>query len=145
LSLPIEVWTPFATGLQTALVANNIIQTLTDPKDTARQCTALNDGGIDRLKDGIQIFAGGVPIYRSNALVGGIGISGDGIDQDDMIGFLGLYNAGKRTGTIAEAPGAIRDDEIVVHTDAGNTRLRYVNCPFAPFIDDPTQNVCEGI
>ena len=97
------------------------------------------------MKNGMQIFAGGVPIYRADKLVGGLGVSGDGIDQDDLIAFLGLYNAGKRSGTINEAPGAIRDDEIVVHTDAGNTRLRYVNCPFAPFLDSPDQNVCEGI
>lgn len=146
LSLPIDVWTPFATGLQTSLIVQNVLDTLTKLADTPRQCTGLGDnGGINRLKDGIQIFAGGVPIYRGNTLVGGIGVSGDGIDQDDMIGFLGLYNAGKRTGTIGEAPVGIRDDNIVVHTDAGNTRLRYVNCPFAPFIDDPAQNVCEGI
>jgi uncharacterized protein GlcG (DUF336 family) len=137
LSLPIAVWTPFATGLQSALVVGTL---------GASQCTNLGGGtGPNRLRNGLQIFAGGVPIYRGNTLVGGFGVSGDGIDQDDLISFLGLYNAGKRTGTINEAPGAIRDDEIVVHTDAGNTRLRYVNCPFAPFIDDPTQNVCEGI
>jgi uncharacterized protein GlcG (DUF336 family) len=138
LSLPINVWSPFATGLQSALIVG--------PPLKPNQCTSLGgSSGPDRLKNGLQIFAGGVPIYRGNTLIGGIGISGDGIDQDDMIGFLGIYNAGKRTGTIAEAPVGIRDDEIVVHTDAGNTRLRYVNCPFAPFIDDPAQNVCEGI
>lgn len=137
LSLPITVWSPFATGLQSALV----VGTLGMP-----QCTTLGgQTGPNRLKNGMQIFAGGVPIYRGNELIGGIGVSGDGIDQDDLIAFLGLYNAGKRSGTINEAPGAIRDDDIVVHTDAGNTRLRYVNCPFAPFLDSPDQNVCEGI
>jgi uncharacterized protein GlcG (DUF336 family) len=137
LSVPSAEFNPFSTGLQSQLIVGTL---------SASQCTNLGGGtGPNRLKNGLQIFAGGVPIYRGNTLVGGIGISGDGIDQDDMIGFLGLYNAGKRTGTIAEAPAAIRDDEIVVHTDAGTTRLRYVNCPFAPFIDDPTQNVCEGI
>jgi len=31
-------------------------------------------------------------------------------------------------------------------TDNGRqTRLRYINCPFAPFLDDPAQNVCEGL
>jgi hypothetical protein len=24
-------------------------------------------------------------------------------------------------------------------------RLRYVNCPFAPFLDTAAQNVCEGL
>ena len=61
-----------------------------------------------RLANGIQIFPGSVPIYRGNQLVGGIGVSGDGIDQDDMISFLGLHNAGVRLGAIGNADSAIR-------------------------------------
>ena len=61
------------------------------------------DGGVrrrlPRLANGLQIFSGGVPIYRGDALVGGIGVSGDGIDQDDMIAFLGLDRAGGALGT----------------------------------------------
>jgi Haem-degrading len=96
-----------------------------------------------RLANGIQIFPGSVPIYRGGALVGGLGVSGDGIDQDDMISFLGLYNAGVRLGSIGNADPAIRADRIVVPIGAG-VRLRYVNCPFAPFIGSSEQNVCEG-
>ena len=51
--------------------------------------------GNTRLTNGIQIFPGSMPIYRGNQLVGAIGVSGDGIDQDDMVAFLGLANAGK--------------------------------------------------
>jgi hypothetical protein len=29
--------------------------------------------------------------------------------------------------------------------DSREVRLRYVNCPFAPFLDSPDQNVCQGI
>ena len=39
----------------------------------------------------------------------------------------------------------IRADQIEVQTGGTTTRLRYVNCPFAPFLDDPAQNVCEGL
>ena len=92
------------------------------------------------------IFPGSVPIYRGNTLIGGIGVSGDGIDQDDMVSFLGLHNAGVRLNTgVANAPKAIRADQIEVQTGGTTTRLRYVNCPFAPFLDDPAQNVCEGL
>ena len=98
-----------------------------------------------RLDNGIQIFPGSVPVYRGNELVGGIGVSGDGIDQDDMISFLGLHNAGVRTGTIGNAPNEIRADRILVTVGSRQVRLRYVNCPFAPFLDDPAQNVCEGL
>ncbi|MEI6233268.1 MAG: heme-binding protein [Planctomycetota bacterium] len=41
------------------------------------------------LKNGICIFPGGVPIYKNGVLVGGLGISGDGVDQDDVIAFNG--------------------------------------------------------
>ena len=56
----------------------------------------------------MQIFPGSVPIYRGDALIGGIGISGDGVDQDDMIAFLGLHNAGVELGTgVGNAPLAV--------------------------------------
>ena len=62
--------------------------------------------GQNRLQNGIQIFPGGVPIYRNGRLVGGIGVSGDGIDQDDMIAFLGTHNGSlKAGGGLANAVG----------------------------------------
>jgi hypothetical protein len=74
-------------------------------------------------------------------------VSGDGIDQDDMIGFLGANNAGLRLGTngVGNAPISVRSDNIVVPVTGGRTvRLRYVGCPFAPFLDTAEQNVCQG-
>ena len=78
-------------------------------------------------------------------LVGGVGVSGDGIDQDDMISFLGGTNTGgARAGNgLGNAPKAVRVDTLV--PPGTNTRLRYVNCPFAPFLDTNQQNVCEGL
>jgi hypothetical protein len=67
-------------------------------------------------------------------------VSGDGIDQDDMISFLGLHNAGLQLGTINNAPNDMRADRVIVN----GTRLRYVSCPFAPFLDTADQNVCQG-
>ncbi len=111
-------------------------------RDVVQTCTAVPDTptGKKRLANGIQIFPGSVPIYRGNQLVGAIGISGDGIDQDDMISFLGAHNGGLKVGGIGNAPKAIRADTL---TPAG-VRLRYVNCPFAPFLDTSEQNACEG-
>lgn len=150
-SHPIEDFSPFATGLQAALIKSNILQhalfTSGAPfNDTAQQCTLVPPApnGQRRLANGIQIFSGGVPIYRGNQLVGAIGISGDGIDQDDMIAFLGTHNAAARVGSISNAPVAMRADQIVIPVGAG-VRLRYVNCPFAPFLDDPRNNVCQGL
>jgi len=62
-----------------------------------------------------------------------------------MVSFLGLHNAGERVGGIGNAPKDIRADRIVVDLGDAQVRLRYVNCPFAPFLDDPAQNVCEGL
>jgi hypothetical protein len=101
--------------------------------------------GNTRLDNGIQIFPGSVPIYRGNELVGGIGVSGDGIDQDDMISFLGLHNAGQRVGGVGNAPRAIRADQILVSVGGQQVRLRYINCPFAPVLDTSENNVCEGL
>ena len=146
-------FSPFMTGLQTDLVTPNVGAHLqyiasggVDP-DTPQRCTQLPNApsGSPRISNGIQIFPGSVPIYRGNVLVGGIGVSGDGIDQDDMVSFLGLHNAGLRVGGIGNAPQAIRADKIVVDLGDAQVRLRYVNCPFAPFLDDPAQNVCAGL
>jgi uncharacterized protein GlcG (DUF336 family) len=151
LSRPFSQWSPFSTGLQSALILTNVAQHVgfilgASATDTPQRCTFLPDvpgKAQNRLQNGMQIFSGAVPIYRGNTLIGAIGISGDGIDQDDMISFLGLYNGGQRVGTIGEAPAAARADQIVVAVGAG-VRLRYVNCPFAPFLDTSDQNVCDG-
>jgi hypothetical protein len=96
--------------------------------------------GLPGLANGLQIFSGGVPIYRDGVLVGGVGVSGDGIDQDDMIAFLGLDRAGRALGTIGNAPRNLRSDGLAPN----NVNLRYVQCPFTPFLGSDRQNVCEG-
>ena len=151
-SRPIEDFNPFATGLQIALVKSNLIQHAgfvsgqPGATDTEQQCTKVpaTPTGMRRLANGMQIFSGGVPIYRGNTLVGAIGTSGDGIDQDDMISFLGAHFGGEKAGAIGNAPPAIRSDNVVINVGAG-VRLRFVNCPFAPFLDTDEQNVCEGL
>ncbi|MEO0417661.1 MAG: hypothetical protein AAF249_02275 [Pseudomonadota bacterium] len=153
LSRPIEQFNPFSTGLQSALVLFNLAAHLefvtgASNTDTPRNCTGLpqTPSGGTRLDNGIQIFPGSVPVYRGGTLVGGLGVSGDGIDQDDMISFLGTNNAGVRLNTgIGNAPNEIRADRIVVQVGSREVRLRYVNCPFAPFLDTAEQNVCEGL
>jgi uncharacterized protein GlcG (DUF336 family) len=140
-SRPIAEFNPFSTGLQSALVEADVkahVGFVLGGPDTPQQCTHT-----PRLANGIQIFPGSVPIYRGATLVGGIGVSGDGIDQDDMISFLGLHEAGLRLGSIGNSDPARRADQIVVPIGSG-VRLRYVNCPFAPFLGSSEQNVCQG-
>jgi uncharacterized protein GlcG (DUF336 family) len=138
-SKPFNSWSPFTDGLQLDLIINRIVEhvvfVLGGGPDAIQNCSTLA-----RLPNGIQIFPGSVPIYRGNTLVGGIGVSGDGVDQDDMISFLGLHEAGQILGTINNAPPAIRADNL---TPMG-TRLRYIQCPQAPYINSNEQNVCDG-
>lgn len=166
LSRPVASWSPFTTGLQLDLVVSNIVNHILfvrnlnldvtgdgrgdfDPdgngvvNDTGFGCTPVLSGssGLNPLANGLQIFAGGAPIYKNGVLVGAIGVSGDGIDQDDMVAFLGVHNAGVGLGTgVSNAPAAIRADQIV----AAGVRLRYVSCPYSPFLNSREQRACEG-
>ncbi len=143
---------PFSTGLQSAMIIQNLGEHVNfvlgnSVTDTPARCTQTPDvaAGQNRTQNGLQIFPGGVPIYRGSTLVGAIGVSGDGIDQDDMISFLGTHNAGARVGSIGNAPTTARSDQLVVRlADGATVRLRYVSCPFAPFLDTAEQNVCQG-
>ena len=40
-------------------------------------------------QNGIVFFPGSTPLYKTQILVGGFGISGDGVDQDDVVTFAG--------------------------------------------------------
>src|SRR5690606_41185331 len=94
--------------------------------DTPQRCTGLPEvaAGQNRLQNGIQIFPGSVPVYRGSQLVGGLGVSGDGIDQDDMISFLGLHNAGARLGGFGNAPAAMRAARLVIDVSGRQVRRR---------------------
>jgi uncharacterized protein GlcG (DUF336 family) len=151
LSRPFPQWSPFTDGLQLDLVSGNVLALAGGAAPLGEQCGGpqafggtgglplVGTGGKTALANGIQIFAGASPIYRGNVLVGALGVSGDGIDQDDMVSFLGVARAG---GTIGEAPAAIRADTL---NPGGQGNLRYVNCPFQPFLDSTANNVCSGL
>lgn len=62
-------------------------------------------------RNGLVTFPGGLPLYKNNLLVGGIGVSGDGVDQDEAVAMIGS-RAGQAVGASGvagfEAPLAIR-------------------------------------
>ena len=66
-------------------------------------------------------FPGSVPLYKNGVLVGAIGVSGDGVDQDDYVAAQAAVGF--------EAPDAIRADQIV---------LRAVRLPYLLFPRNPT-------
>jgi uncharacterized protein GlcG (DUF336 family) len=78
------------------------------------------------LSNGITIFPGGFPLYRNGVLIGAIGISGDGVDQDDIVGASGTHDF--------LAPDSIRADQVV---------FRGARLPYAKFPRDP--NGANGV
>jgi uncharacterized protein GlcG (DUF336 family) len=88
-------------------------------RDVANPCTqGFQVAGPNQ--SGIVFFPGSVPLYRNGVLVGGLGISGDGVDQDDYVA------AGGAAGF--EAPTAIRADQVIVN----GVRLPYQKFPTNP-------------
>jgi uncharacterized protein GlcG (DUF336 family) len=88
--------------------------------DVANPCTqGFQVAGPNQ--SGIVFFPGSVPLYRNGMLVGGLGISGDGVDQDDYVA------AGGAAGF--DAPAAIRADQVIV---------RGVRLPYLKFPQNPT-------
>ena len=132
-------WSPFNIGLQQDLIAGALVAAVFDPATPAGNCT-----GLQQARNGIQLFPGGIPIYRGSVLVGAIGVSGDGVDQDDMVAALGLQRGAAALATgLNHAPAAIRADRIAPLGEG--SRLRYVQCPQAPFINSEESNVCGAL
>ncbi|MEW6130691.1 MAG: heme-binding protein [Acidobacteriota bacterium] len=114
-SVAIEEFSPFNVGLQLDLITPALVKFLTTGMTSPNNCT-----GIAALKNGIQIFPGSVPLYKNGRLVGAIGVSGDGVDQDDLISAMGS--------TGFESPTSIRCDTVFVR----GTRLPFVKFPRNP-------------
>lgn len=57
-------------------------------------------------RNGVIFFPGSTPLYRLGVLEGGYGISGDGVDQDDVVTFYGAAGFA--------APRAIQADQFLV-------------------------------
>ena len=89
--------------------------------DLANPCTqGFQTGPANSNKSGIVFFPGSAGLYRNGTLVGGLGVSGDGVDQDDYVTNGGTAGF--------EAPAAMRADQV---TDQG-VRLPYFKFPRNP-------------
>ncbi len=79
------------------------------------------------LPNGITIFPGGFPLYRNGQMIGAIGVSGDGVDQDDLVAASGTVDF--------LTPLAIGADTTIFE----GARL-----PYAKFPRDPTGTLGEN-
>ena len=71
-------------------------------------------------QNGVVFFPGSVPLYKNGVLVGGLGISGDGVEQDDFVSAQAAQGF--------DAPTAIRADQITIR----GVRLPYLKFPRNP-------------
>jgi uncharacterized protein GlcG (DUF336 family) len=89
--------------------------------DVANPCTqGFQSGAPNDKKSGIVFFPGSAGLYKNGVLVGGLGVSGDGVDQDDFVTSAGTAGF--------EAPTSIRADQIVIN----GVRLPYFKFPRNP-------------
>jgi uncharacterized protein GlcG (DUF336 family) len=89
--------------------------------DLTNPCTqGFQAGAANSNKSGIVFFPGSTGLYRNGTLVGGLGVSGDGVDEDDYV------TNGGASGF--QAPTTIRADQIM---DQG-VRLPYFKFPRNP-------------
>jgi uncharacterized protein GlcG (DUF336 family) len=102
--------------------------------DTANPCTQGSQP-VNPNQNGIVFFPGALPLYRNGVLVGGLGVSGDGVDQDDFVtaggaAMMTLNDASDPADSTHgfEAPSQIRADQIVID----NVRLPYIKFPRNP-------------
>jgi uncharacterized protein GlcG (DUF336 family) len=90
-------------------------------QDLANPCTqGFQAGSPNVKKSGIVFFPGSTGLYRNGALVGGLGVSGDGVDEDDYVTNGGAAGF--------EAPANIRADQILID----GVQLPYFKFPRNP-------------
>ena len=87
--------------------------------DLAHPCTQGSQAA-NANQNGVVFFPGSLPLYKNGALVGGLGVSGDGVDQDDFVTAAGAKGF--------EAPTAMRADQVEVD----GVRLPYQKFPRNP-------------
>jgi uncharacterized protein GlcG (DUF336 family) len=87
--------------------------------DVANPCTNGHQPANPN-QNGIVFFPGSVPLYKNGVLVGGLGVSGDGVEQDDFVSAQAAIGF--------EPPDNIRADQIEIN----GVRLPYLKFPRNP-------------
>jgi len=98
--------------------------------DTLNACTegpGPSRGGNRAFlnQSGIVWFPGSVPLYRGDRVIGGFGVSGDGVEQDDYVSLLASEGF--------HPPDALRVDNSVIRDAKGRAvRMPYLKLPRVP-------------
>jgi uncharacterized protein GlcG (DUF336 family) len=92
-------------------------------RDVLNVCTQGQDPTNITNQSGIVFFPGSIGLYRGGVLVGGLGVSGDGVEQDDLVTAAGV------TPNFV-APPEIRADRVII----GGVRLPFFKFPRNPEI-----------
>jgi uncharacterized protein GlcG (DUF336 family) len=89
--------------------------------DTANPCTQGSQPANPN-RNGIVFFPGALPLYRNGVLVGGLGVSGDGVEQDDYV-----------------TSGAAQGFEAIPDSRADRVFIDGVRMPYLKFPRNPTK------
>lgn len=90
--------------------------------DSFNPQTNFRDDSNLANRSGVAFFPGSIPLYKNGVLVGGLGVSGDGVDQNDVVTFLA-------------AQGFLPDG--VTTQRADQTAVNGVRLPFLKFNRNP--------
>jgi uncharacterized protein GlcG (DUF336 family) len=103
--------------------------TAADMSDTVLGFDAFNPGRNFQdsstslaKQNGVVFFPGSTPLYRNGVLIGGFGVSGDGVDQDDVVTYVGAQ------GFLPQQNGVTAADEVFVDG---------VRLPYQKFLRNP--------
>ncbi len=91
-------------------------------RDAFFPMTNFRDTGNLENQNGIVFFPGSMPLYKNGQLIGGLGVSGDGVDQDDVVTCFAAL------GFMPQENNVLRADEVFV---------RDIRLPMQHFLRNP--------
>lgn len=92
---------------------NILLNDADNPCSQGRQTTSANHSGI-------VFFPGSIPLYKNGVLIGALGVSGDGVEQDDYVAAAGAAGY--------EPDASIRSDQYEIQS----VRMPYLKFPRNP-------------
>ncbi|MCC7420893.1 MAG: heme-binding protein [Planctomycetaceae bacterium] len=113
-----------AAGGFDSVLGNDAFRVMTNFRDPG-DATVVAAGGAAQPtanQNGIIFFPGSTPLYVNGSLVGGFGVSGDGVDQDDVVTYNGAFQ-------YLPNGVAVRADQVVFN----DVRLPYIKFNRNPF------------